>query len=165
MSLFRGAALAALLSLPLVASATKGDNVTIVQTVEGADVARLIEELGHRYEVKTDSVGDPLVNALATDIQHGYQVLFYDCTNNVACKSIQFRAWLKHRVDISPAEMNEWNRTSRLGRVYIDSDGDPTIEHNVRLQGGVTPANLREHRDWFMVALRKFKESLAGRVE
>jgi hypothetical protein len=165
MSLFRGATLAALVCLPLAALAGKGDNTTIIQTMEGADAVRLVEESGHRTELKVDSVGDPLVNVWATDVNHGYQILFYDCTGGAACKSIQFRAWFKHLTDIPVNEVNEWNRTSRLGRAYLDSDRDPTIEHNVRLEGGITPAHLRAERDWFLVALAKYKESLGSRVE
>lgn len=39
-------------------------------------------------------------------------------------------------------KVNEWNRNKRYSRAYIDGDGDPVIELDLDLRGGVTPAGF-----------------------
>lgn len=167
MSLRRSATLATALAVGLAthlvaptAHAGKRDNATIIQTVEGSDIVRLLEEAGHSPELKADDVGDPMIVAKSNGIS--YLVLFYDCTDHKACKAIQYRAWFQAGGSIPVDRVNEWNRTKTMGRAYLDSDKDPTIEHYIRLHGGVTPAHLREQRDWFSTMLSTFRDHLSG---
>lgn len=136
-----------------------------LQTVTGDDLVPFVKARGDRYELKTDSVGDPLILAYDDDIEHGYQILFYDCTNNTNCRTVQFRAWFKHTQDIPIQEINEWNRTKRLGRLYLDTDGDPTIEITVRLHDGISRDYLTDELDWFIRSLEKVQQQLGSRVE
>lgn len=138
---------------------------TLLRTVTGNSLVPLVKARGDRYELKTDSAGDPLILAYDQDLGHSYQIIFYDCTNNTDCRTVQFRAWFKHTQDIPISEMNEWNRTKRLGRVYLDTDGDPNVEVTVRLHDGVSQSYIASELDWFMTSLEKFKSHLGGRVE
>lgn len=40
------------------------------------------------------------------------------------------------------SKINDWNRSKRYSRAYIDKDGDPVIELDLDLVGGVTPARF-----------------------
>lgn len=40
--------------------------------------------------------------------------------------------------------VNEWNRTKRFSRSYLDEDGDPHLELDLDLSGGVTPERIRD---------------------
>lgn len=39
-------------------------------------------------------------------------------------------------------KINEWNRTKRYSRTYLDDDGDPHLELDLDLTGGVTLARI-----------------------
>lgn len=141
-------------ALAFVGTAVAGKADSPVETVEAPTIAKMLEELGHAPEIQTDSQGDPMLTAAWEGSR--YVVLFYGC-NVGRCNAIQFRAWydLTEKVPLEP--INQWNRTSLLGRAFVDADGDPTIEHTVRLKGGVTLQHLREERDWFFKAVSEFE--------
>jgi Putative bacterial sensory transduction regulator len=42
--------------------------------------------------------------------------------------------------------VNEWNKSKRFGRAYIDTDGDPCVELDYDLEGGVSDASIKV---WF----------------
>jgi len=48
------------------------------------------------------------------------------------------------------SRMNEWNRTKRFSRAYIDEDGDPNLVLDLDLAGGVTVARIKS----FLVTAR-----------
>ena len=136
--------------------ADKARNAVILRDIDGATVVHLLLEAGHMATLTQDPVGDPLVRGAVEGAD--YVVLFYDCQAD-RCGAMQFRAWFD-APGATPEAMNLWNRSSRLGRAYLDSDDDPTLEHNVRLRGGVTPEHLRVERDWFVQSLVSFREML-----
>ncbi len=41
-------------------------------------------------------------------------------------------------VKVTPADINEWNRTKRLSRAYLDSEGDIALEADQFANGGLT---------------------------
>ena len=142
-------------TLALVGSAVASKADAPIETIDATHVAALLTELGHNPEITADSVGDPLITATYEGSR--YVVLFYGCQAHKACNGIQYRAWydLDAKVPLEP--INQWNRTSLLGRAYVDGDGDPTIEHTVRLKGGVTLGHIKEERDWFFKAVSEFE--------
>ena len=101
----------------------------------------------------TDNQGDPMIEGRIGGKE--YAVIFYDCTDNRACKAIQFWAWFQ-APSITSADMKEWNQSERFGKAYLDSDGDPNIEWDVNLFGGVTYRNLDDNFDWWRLVLEKF---------
>ena len=56
-------------------------------------------------------------------------------------KAIQFYKYVTG-VRYSLWELNEWNRDHRYSRTYLDRDGDPVIELDLDLSGGVTEARI-----------------------
>jgi Putative bacterial sensory transduction regulator len=53
--------------------------------------------------------------------------------------------------------VNEWNKTKRFGRAYIDGDGDPCVELDYDLEGGVTDDNVKVWFDTVTAIIRSFK--------
>ncbi|PPK50026.1 YbjN domain-containing protein [Marinobacter persicus] len=47
-------------------------------------------------------------------------------------------------VTLSYEDMNEWNRTKRLSRAYLDADNDPVLEADLLSNGGLTKKNVGE---------------------
>jgi hypothetical protein len=71
-------------------------------------------------------------------------------------ESIQFYAAISGgKMTLSKA--NEWNKTHRYSRCYIDDDGDPALELDLDLVGGVSEARVADflltcvvsYREWF----------------
>lgn len=61
-------------------------------------------------------------------------------------------------VDISYRDINEWNRTKRLSRAYLDSDKDPVLESDLLANGGLTHQNVTEFFRIFQMSVRGFRQ-------
>ena len=46
---------------------------------------------------------------------------------------------------ISLTLINDWNRSARFGRAYADDIGDPVVELDLLMTGGVTTDTIREY--------------------
>ncbi len=56
--------------------------------------------------------------------------------------------------------INEWNRTKRFSRAYVDTDGDPVIESDLDLEGGITEGAIVEWVRTFNLSVRAFAKML-----
>ena len=54
-------------------------------------------------------------------------------------------------------KVNEWNKTKRFGRAYIDSDGDPCIELDYDLEGGVSDDSIKVWFDTVKLIVKSFR--------
>lgn len=61
-------------------------------------------------------------------------------------------------LDISYRDINEWNKTKRLSRAYLDSDKDPVIEADLLANGGLTDENVTEFFRVFKISVKAFRE-------
>lgn len=53
--------------------------------------------------------------------------------------------------------VNEWNKSKRFGRAYIDADGDPCVELDYDLEGGVSDESIKVWFDTVSAIVRSFK--------
>lgn len=100
-----------------------------------------------------DEYGDPLIEARAGG--RPYDITFYDCTANRDCQSFMLRAGFAARGQ-TEAEMAGWNRSQRFGKAYLDEAGNPVVELDVNMAGGVTRANIEDTFDRWQLTLNKF---------
>ncbi|GAA0697622.1 YbjN domain-containing protein [Marinobacterium maritimum] len=118
---------------------------TLVQLVRGFGSATL----------EKDDYGDPLITGRIDGSKYG--IYFYGCDNNRNCNDVQFSAaWSGY--DVSMRRLNEWNKTKRYGKAYLDEDGDPNIELIVNLKYGVSRDNFDDTVDWWMLTMKEFKQ-------
>ena len=61
-------------------------------------------------------------------------------------------------VKLSYEDINEWNRTMRLSRAYLDADKDPALEADLLANGGLTQKNITEFFRVFLGSVKVFKE-------
>jgi Putative bacterial sensory transduction regulator len=122
----------------------------IYTTINGNDMTEIIREMGFAPELTADSGGDPLIRFRIEGMRT--HILFYGCKDGFAT-SLSFGAcWADKR---SLEKLNEWNRTKRFGKAYLDSDGDVCLQMNVDLDGGVRREYLEEIlKRWRQVFLR-----------
>jgi hypothetical protein len=56
---------------------------------------------------------------------------------------------------VTPAVMNEWNRTHRFTRAYMDTDGGATLESDLEFSGGVMQSTIEAF-------IKGFREAIPG---
>ena len=57
-------------------------------------------------------------------------------------------------------DMNEWNKTKRLTRAYLDSDNDPILESDLLSDGGISKKNVIEFTRVFAISRATFRRFL-----
>lgn len=127
-------------------SAIAADMIT---KLSGEQLAGLMKGWGYKAELSEDDYGDPMISTATSGAQ--YKVYFYDCseTKPKRCDSIMLSAGFIYEQDMEPAIANQWNLDNRYGRAYIDAEGDPILERDISLTGGISEANLKEQfRIW-----------------
>ena len=65
--------------------------------------------------------------------------------------------------DVGIEDMNEWNRTRRLTRAYIDDENDPILEADLLANAGYTAKQLSEWVSVFDGISRAFRDYVAER--
>ncbi len=90
--------------------------------------------MGYRASIETDGEGDPIIHSSAAGVN--FSIVFYDCTENRDCESIQFSAGFDLSTPTTAATMNEWNRQKRYASAWIDDEGDPYLQYDVTMGGG-----------------------------
>lgn len=127
--LMAGAAIAAPASAQLI-SATNPEAV-----------AKVMRDKGFAVELTTDGEGDPMIKS---DIDgDSFAVLFYNCTDNKGCKTLQFYQGFTDP-DVSAERINGWNQKHRFAFAYNDEEGDPVLEMDLDLDHGGMPKVLFE---------------------
>lgn len=58
--------------------------------------------------------------------------------------------------------VNEWNKTKRFGRAYIDAEGDPCVELDYDLEGGVSDESIKVWFDTVSAIVRSFKTHVSA---
>ncbi len=83
--------------------------------------------------------GDPRISGTIGGLP--YQLFLMNCADGKACEDINFYSGF---ADTKPTldAINEWNRSKRFGKAYLDSELDAVIEYDVNLEHGVTRDNL-----------------------
>ena len=120
------AAAATLLAVPAAAQNVRAsDPQTIVQALHGA---------GFKAELGKDGEGDPMIVSASSGSE--FRVIFYGCTANKNCATIQFVSGYEVKTPVTLARINEWNKTKRFARAVLDGEGDPIILMDVDLDDG-----------------------------
>jgi hypothetical protein len=132
-----------------------------VQAQDPASIVSAMQKAGYQVELTTDSVGDPKITS-ATPDNTLFQVLFYNCTNNVDCRTIQLNAAYTD-ASVTLEGINEWNRTQRFGQAYLDKDGDPVLQMDIDLDdGGISQLLFEDNLQFWTSVIARFEEHIGG---
>lgn len=111
-------------------------------------------------EIKADSEGLPYIQTDRED--RPFRIYFYDCDEGVRlgrCLSVQFYTAFTLGRPFPPDRMNEWNRTHRFARAYIDREQDPSLEMDVNLAAdGMPPRLFKDTFDLWLDVFTAFDE-------
>lgn len=103
------------------------------------------------YEITWDDAGKPVWTFTRSGIL--LTVEAYDETSQGQYASLLFYAGWAVEGEISLSGINHWNRTSRFGRAYVDEMGDPAIELDLLMSGGVAAQTIQEYIDVFVATV------------
>jgi len=110
-----------------------------VQATRPETIMKALQDAGYRATLSKDNGGDPLIKSGAAGVD--FSVLFYNCTENKDCKTIQFYAGFVKK-GLTLETMNKWNTNHRFARAYLDDEKDPRIEMDLDLDNGGMSAAL-----------------------
>ena len=127
-----------------------------------SSVARALTATGRTAKLGTDGVGDPMITSALNGTN--YQLFFYNCTNHRDCATVQFHSGYHLTTPVSLQTINEWNRSQRFGRAYLDKESDPILEMDVDLDdGGVIPLLFIDNVEFWESILPKFENHIGYR--
>lgn len=143
---------AALLGLALTAGSASAQVMGDVDVI-----ASFLENYGLPVEKTLDSDGDPQLESRIEGTR--FAIYFYGCENGMACDSIQFSTAFDLVAPMSFEQVNEWNRTKRFGKTYLDEEGDPYFEMDLNLDfDGVGAKNFDDSIDLWRALLAEFRD-------
>lgn len=127
------------------ASAGSGDVIT---QISGDDIQRLLRDMGFSPQ--------PLEgreNAWAIEVSGRRALVMLSQSR----QNIGLWSYVRGEGRVTMDKVNEWNKTKRFSRAYLDSDGDPNVEWDIDLEGGVSVGAVREGIRTFGIVVEAFK--------
>jgi hypothetical protein len=134
----------------------------LVHAQDPQTIVRALQGGGYTAKLGVDKVGDPMVTSAAGGTE--FQIFFYNCTNHVQCATVQFHSGYDFNTPLPLDTINEWNRTERFGRAYLDKENDPILEMDVDLDdGGLSPLLFIDNVEFWTTILGKFEKHIGYR--
>lgn len=112
---------------------------------------RVLRGMEIEYTVALDEEGDPVWTFTSSGIT--VTIVSYDESSPGCYTSLLFYAGWDVETQVSLSEVNHWNNRSRFGRAYVDEMGDPAVELDLLLIGGVTAQTLEEYIEVFVASV------------
>lgn len=160
MSIFRTAVAA----LTLVAGSASALPAA-AQMVTAADPQSIVDVLkadGYPATLGRTKSGDPKIESEADGTN--FTIWFLNCNANKDCATIQFTAGYDLKNAPAWEKMNEWNRTRRFGRAYLDDESDPILEMDIDLDsGGMSRALFSANLETWSALVGSFEEHIGFR--
>ncbi|MCF4114930.1 MULTISPECIES: YbjN domain-containing protein [Dethiosulfovibrio] len=124
------------------------DSTTLVEKMSVWELRDFLADEGYRPEVENDETCQFKLNGLTV------QVFLYDDGS-----SVQFHCGWSD-TGMTMGDVNRWNSEWRLAKAYLDGDGDPHLELDIDLDGGITMQRLRNFMQNCSFFLDKFVSNM-----
>ncbi len=155
-----GLALAMAITVPGPVNSRAGAQATAPVSATPQSVVKALQDAGYKAELTKDSAGDPLIHSASGGAR--FSIFFYGCENGTGCGEIQFYAGWTDKISLE--RINQWNRTHRFGRAYLDDKGEVNIEYDINLeQASIGGALFRNDLDLWTRLMARFQAFVAGK--
>jgi hypothetical protein len=135
----------------------------MVRAQDPASLVRALQDSGYTAQIGTDKVGDPLITSGVGGTT--FQIFFYNCTDHRECATVTFHSGYDLNTPVTLEQMNEWNRSKRFGRAYLDGEDDPILEMDVDLDdGGLSPLLFIDNIEFWASVLGDFERLIGYRT-
>jgi hypothetical protein len=131
----------------------------VILGVNPDEMQKILQDIGYRAEILKNDEGK---RRIRTRIGSWNVTLnFYSCDDNeTSCKSVGLRTFFTNDTKKTATFANDWNRTKRFSKAYIDNDNDVNIEFDMLFRNGVTKENIRAYLDVYEDQLKEFVEAI-----
>lgn len=120
-------------------------------------IAGLLQKAGYKAELRTDKEGDPYISSGSGG--YSFALFFFGCEGGSTCKTVQFYAGFDTARRPDLVKMNNYARTKRWGRIYVDGSDDPAIEMDLDLEdGGMSEALFMDNFEYWNSIMHAFGE-------
>lgn len=128
----------------------------VIKGLTADQIGALLKSMGIEFTRTKDDEGDDLFVMTLSEIKA--QLYTYDSDEKTkAYSSIQFHAVFDAADKDYATRVNEWNTARRFSRAYVGDTGNPHLESDLDLAGGVTVNTVRKF-------VERFRRSLIGFV-
>lgn len=134
----------------------------MVKAQDPQSLVQAMQDAGYAAKLGTDKVGDPMITSGVAGTT--FQVFFYNCTDHKNCATVQFHSGYDLNREVPLTQINEWNRTQRFGRAFLDKENDPILEMDVDLDdGGLSALLFIDNLEFWASVLPKFEQHIGFR--
>lgn len=109
----------------------EADDLRIYTTIDNDGLLAIMKEEGYSASINEKGT---LIWKL-----EGYRAQVF--VSRESGSNVQFHISFKD-ANATPKKVNDWNAKRRYSRTYLDDDGDPHLELDLDLEGGVTRARI-----------------------
>lgn len=120
----------------------------LVSQITGEQLVDVLKEEG--YSPKLDK---PSVVTMKIE---GLKVAFFVADDNSSLQA--YAAFKSEKATLE--RVNEWNADKRYSRAYLDSEGDPVIELDLDLAGGVSKERLADFIQTVRISIPAFAKQM-----
>jgi len=138
------------LTQPVIAAGTS------VSAAYPQSISNAIQDQGYKAEIETDSYGDPIIRSAAGGVN--FALTFYGCENGKACTDIMFAVAFDKPNGMSMSSMNSWNAEKALGRVFLDDEKDPVLQHYIISVDGMSRSTFDENFSNWVAMMDEFTD-------
>ncbi|MEA3284824.1 MAG: YbjN domain-containing protein [Synergistota bacterium] len=125
------------------------DSTTLVEKMSVWELRDFLEGEGYRPKIDDDQICEFKLQGLTV------QMFLYD-----EGSSVQFHCgWSDTGMTMD--DVNRWNSKWRLAKAYLDDEGDPHLELDMDLDGGVTLQRLKNFMDNCSFFIGKFLSAIS----
>ncbi len=124
--------------------------------ITAQEVASVMQAKGFVADIDKDADGDPRIKS-ATD-GGSFYVYFYGCHGGPRCSAIQFESAFHLKDGMTLVQINQWNKSHRFGRAYLDDVMDPYVEMDLDVEHGFLTEGLANNLDTWIALLPDFKK-------
>jgi len=143
----------------VMVAALSGHPVSAQELIDGTSPEAVVDILKGFGSARLDAnqtTGNPQISGRSDG--KAYEVFFYGCKDKKDCGSIQFWAYWDGTPELS--KVNEWNKNTRYGKVYLDQDEDLVLEFDINLLYGVHPKTVEDSADVWVRLMTKVQNEI-----
>ena len=144
------------------ASAAPASQPEMVRAQDPQTIVSALQRHGYSAQLSVDKVGDPMITSGVSGTK--FQIFFYNCTDHQQCATVQFHAGYDLKTPLGLDRLNEWNRTKRFARAFLDKENDPILEMDVDLDdGGMSQALFIDNIEFWDTLVADFEKHIGYR--
>lgn len=131
----------------------------MVRAQDPASIVAAMQKAGFSAKLEKDKEGDPMITSGYSG--KTFQVYFYNCTKNKDCATVQFNSGWDLEKTPTLDNINEWNRTQRFGRAYLDKEQDPILQMDLDLDdGGISQLLFEDNLEFWSSIMGAFEKHI-----